>query len=274
MLKGNVTPNQSIEERFQEELDKGNYKPIDKLIELVRNADMHCAPSIERGSPYMDFFEWSPQSPILTFNYDGLAETLARQLGQWRPRDGFGLEVEESLPRSNFHPHKTDHKNFHLPETSSRKILHLHGSLYIMSLQRSSGARYLFDPNTATNPCFFPYLQPAESYGPDIQFPQDRVIVPVPDKAEGLNKPFIRETYARAEAIMANAEDVTAIGYSFNRNDASSYTPLLRRLRGKTVRLVAPDACELTRGLGKIYPEINWRSLPYRFETWAKAGFP
>ncbi len=90
----------SIESRFQAEIEKGNRAPIEKLLDLILEADMSCAPAIKTSSRYSEFFRWSSPSPILTFNYDGLAETIALHLRQWRPRDGFGLEVEESLSQT------------------------------------------------------------------------------------------------------------------------------------------------------------------------------
>ncbi len=230
---------------------------------------MHCAPPLKTDSLYSAFFEWSSQSHILTFNYDGLAETIALKLRQWRPRDGFGLEVEESL-----HPNTPAEHLANLTKISSREILHLHGSLYIMAVTRSGGTKFLFDPHTATVPCFFPFQQPPGAFGPRVVFPHERVIAPVPDKAEGLKEPFIRKTYDRAQSILTYAEEVTAIGYSFNPNDASSYGPLLCRLHGKIVRLVAPDSDALARRLGSCHPEITWISLPYKFQDWVKAGFP
>ncbi len=143
-----------------------------------------------------------------------------------------------------------------------------------MAVTRSGGTKFFFDPHTATVPCFLPFQQPPGAFGPRVVFPHERVIAPVPDKAEGLNEPFIKETYLHADRILTDAKDVTAIGYSFNPNDVSSYGPLLCRLHGKIVKLVAPDADALALRLRESHSEIDWRSLPYKFQDWVRAGFP
>lgn len=257
----------SIESRFQAEIEKGNRAPIEKLLKLILEADMFCAPPMKKDSPYSDFFKWSSPSPILTFNYDGLAETIALDLRQWRPRDGFGLEVVETHGPNTSSAHCSN-----LTTAASREILHLHGSLYI--IPEPYKPKFYFDPHTAAMPCFLPFQEPFVAHGPRVVFPHERVIAPVPDKAEGLKEPFIIKTYARAQSILTDAEEVTAIGYSFNPNDASSYGPLLCWLHGKIVRLVAPDSDALARRLGSCHPEITWISLPYKFQDWVKAGFP
>ena len=77
--------------------------------------------------PYYQLLQKFPHSPILTFNYDGMVELLFHKERKWNLTDGFGVKVDYEQARRSDRT-KTNKK-------SERKILHLHGSLYVYSVE-------------------------------------------------------------------------------------------------------------------------------------------
>jgi hypothetical protein len=224
----------SVEDLFADALAEGNYDPLEKLADRLREADYYIANRIahhQKAGTYRRFFEAFARSSFLTFNYDSLPETVLHNLDLWYPHDGYGVPVATSLA-----PGKE-----HLGERqSSALVLHLHGSLCIATSETEVRQRpgqtmrwlsprdrplFEFDPSSiGVN--FPPYeREPGSDDG------RDRVIAPVPDKSRGLSASFIRATYAKAEAVLQQSEVTVAIGYSFNQHDSASYQPLLCALR-------------------------------------------
>ena len=130
-----------------------------------------------------------------------------------------------------------------LPESSQQRVLHLHGSASVYAsefhIRRDHPERlamiesrpeplFVFDPDNLVEH-FFPLVAPDPT--PGYETPGGRIIAPVPDKAPTLSAPFVRATYGAAADVLAATPLLVAIGYSFNRNDASSYAPLLRTPR-------------------------------------------
>jgi hypothetical protein len=129
---------------------------------------------------------------------------------------------------------------------------------------------FLFDPDLITD-CFFPFVRHPTT---GFRFIWERVIAPIPDKAEGLNDVFIQHVYNQAIRILADAEVVLVIGYSFNLYDRDSYHRLLEATRALRIVLVVPEADILQARLRNEYPNINWYSVPLTFKEWVRRGYP
>src|SRR5207245_10889609 len=121
-------------------------------------------------------------------------------------------------------------------------VLHLHGSFCVYTseyeIRRNPGdaiaslvplerPRYGFDPDSISF-CFAPYRPSMSSTGRVAI--EERVIAPIPDKAQKLNQPFISETYGKACSFVRESGTLVAVGYSFNSYDRSSYQPVLQAL--------------------------------------------
>lgn len=215
-------------------------------------------------------------APILTFNYDSLVEMLLLKLGQWRPEDGYGVRVEAEIP-STLVPERLP---WTLPSQSIRPVLHLHGSLCIYVSQtriqkrpgqpfnmliRKPEPDFIFDPESLGG-CFIPFHGPPPDYS--FRYPSERVVAPVPDKAEGLLGEFVKHVYMRAVEIVRTTQTIVSIGYSFNPYDQGSYNPLLQAARGARVILVVPEAQDLAARLTQQHPEIEWTAVPLTFRDW------
>ncbi len=116
----------SIEELFQEAIDARNTAPLDRLYDLIMEADYYLTPHLSPGGSqennvYLRMLQDFTSAPILTFNYDSLVEILLLKLGHWRPEDGYGIPVlaEPVSPLVT------------LPKSSLRPVLHLHASLCV-----------------------------------------------------------------------------------------------------------------------------------------------
>lgn len=270
----------SIENLFADALACGDYAPLTKLADRLRQADCDLArhlASAEKVNCYQSFFRTFADSNFLTFNYDSLPETLLFRLGRWFPHDGYGVRVVAHV--------RPDGEEF-ADKTSSTLVLHLHGSLCIRTseyearrkpgqdiawLTERSEPRYSFDPSCISGN-FAPFDR---DVGSDDA--ADRIIAPVPDKSYDLEEPFIRDTYTKAVAMVRDSDAVVAIGYSFNAHDRASYQKLLDALcesKARRLLLVSPDAGTVARVIRLGFPDLSIEPCEATFKQWVAASFP
>jgi hypothetical protein len=194
-------PGQSIEELFDEALAKSDYEPVRKLSEKLFEADSYIAQRLasENGANcYRTYFEFFEDSHFLTLNYDSLVETFLYRLGRWYPHDGYGVPVQVVYARGT--PNQDD-------KTSPQRVLHLHGSLCIRTIDyelHPQSTPGMCELTLRSEPLFL--VDPSSiagnfrGYGrkPGFDPPQDQIIAPIPDKAEGLKGEFVKATYETA----------------------------------------------------------------------------
>lgn len=279
----NVPEKESVEDLFADAIDKEDYEPVRKLADYLRRADSEIAKSLAKspesdqkpdaGNAYQKFFRAFPDGNFLTFNYDSLPETLLFRMGYWRPEDGYGVDVAVNIA-----PHLTEFST----GISRAKVLHLHGCLCIrteeFALRREPGGAmsklterekplYQFDPASIVNN-FSPF-----DGSPGFDLVEERIIAPVPDKAEGLNEKFIRAVYKSAGSTLEASKTVVAIGYSFNAHDRASYQPLLdsiRRPPGRQLVLVDPEAKQVVERLRTEFPGLVVDPVELKFKQSVK----
>jgi hypothetical protein len=278
-----LPPGKSVEDLFQDCIGRGDWKPLDALREVLMEADYSITPHLKRGGShdnnvYLRFLRDFPAAPLLTFNYDSLPEILLLAEGSWCPIDGYGVPVQAQQ--------KKIRRGSPPVGKSRRPVLHLHGSLCVYAatfyidgqpelgsamLQFDRKPEFLFDPDGLGN-CFSPF----ERNAPGVTYirPPDRVIAPIPNKAEGLKGEFIIEMYRRAEEFLSTAIQIIVIGYSFNQNDRASYAPLLAAIANKPVLLIAPNADSLIERLLHEHRNAGWDAQNMSFKEWVNSGYP
>lgn len=278
-----LPPEKSIEDMFQDSIDRHDPKPFNALCDILMEADYYITRRLKQdgshsNNVYTKFLEDFPESPLLTYNYDSLLEVLLLANRTWCPIDGYGVPVEafQGTIRHGKPPVKK----------SLRPVLHLHGSLCVYAvtfyiekshdsgpnmMQFDRDPRFLFSPEEIGN-CFFPFEKVPP--GPGYELTPERVIAPIPDKAKRLKGAFITAVYDRAVSELKKANQIIAIGYSFNTHDRSSYEELLGSFHGKEVLLVGPDAIELDKRLASEYPNIEWQAEPKSFKDWVINDYP
>jgi hypothetical protein len=277
-----IPADKSIEEQFSDALQAGNYEPLGKLLDSLMEADYYLASQLSAQGQlncYREFFDAFVGSNFLTFNYDSLPEIFLYRVGNWFPHDGYGVPVNVELA-------------FGAPEFGDRKsasvVLHLHGSSCIYTSESEirrrhgeafdlliprEGARFFFDPLSISQ-CF-PHYRRASSNTGHVRI-EDRVIAPVPNKAQGLKETFISESYGRALPLVRNSGTVVAVGYSFNRHDSASYDPILQTLSETNTRrlvIVSPDANRLAVRIGAEYRRIRVEPIEKTLKSWAMNSF-
>ncbi len=135
--------------------------------------------------------------------------------------------------------------------------------------------KFMFDSHSLRD-LFSPYIR-AEGglgYNPDLT---ERVIAPVPAKAEGLREEFLMGVRSKALELLRSHPIVISIGYSFSPSDGSSYKDLLEELsvhERPRVVLVVPEAAELACRLEKEFPRIVWDPQGLTFAEWGERGYP
>lgn len=273
----------SIEDLFQDCVENRDRKPLENLYKLLMEADYYITPHLRSGrnnsdNIYMKFLRDFSKSPLLTFNYDSLPEILLLSDSSWCPLDGYGVQMQAHTRKIR--------RGSQPKEVSRRPVLHLHGSLcvypstfYISKqpegtanlLKFDSPPQFIFDPDAIGN-LFFPF----ERIPPGVTYTHvsDRVIAPVPNKAEGLNDAFINAVYDRAISFLKEADQIISIGYSFNEHDSVSYGPLLTSVSNKNFLIVAPDAESSIERLSEEYPDIQWSKKQMTFKEWVNNEYP
>lgn len=272
----------SIEDLFREALERNDYRPLNKLSDRLMEADYRLATGLSSSDEtncYRDFFQQFAESNFITFNYDSLPEILLHREKRWYPHDGYGVpvEVEPALGVKG-----TGNQD------STSLVLHLHGSLCVYSvsheikrdtgdaiswLRRLGSPRYRFDPDSISH-CFPLYGRAMSSTG---RIPvEERVIAPVPNKAQHLKEPFISTTYNRACSLVRDSGTLAAIGYSFNRHDSASFGPILQALSESVDRklvVVSPNASNLVEDISRAYNSLQITPVGKTFKAWAEDSF-
>jgi hypothetical protein len=277
-----LPPNKSVEDIFQDSIESGNRKPLETLYKWLMELDYYIVPHLKRGGSHEDnaytkFLGKFRKSPLLTFNYDSLPELLLLAEQHWCPMDGYGVDVQASTRKIRVGNQPV--------KTSLRPILHLHGSLCVYPVtydfEKHPGSdtswmvdcppKFIFDPD-ALGELFRPFerIQPGVTYA-NVH---ERVIAPIPDKAEELEGKFIKAVYGKAIEFLSAASQIICVGYSFNQHDQHSYASLLQAASGKSVLVVAPDSESSVARLADEYPEVEWSHQPMTFAQWVSADFP
>lgn len=275
----------NVERRIGEELEAGNYRPIDRMCAELSKADHYLAPPLvgwpANPNAYSKFFAEFPGSSFATYNYDAFVEFALFRAGRWFPHDGYGVKVATELGYTAVPYEK---------RASTCLVLHLHGTLMVYSydhlfgqadghrvqwLEQLDASRFAFDPYSLTS-AFYPFERGMAglSYNPDVK---DRIVAPVPDKAKGLKAEFIQSVTRRAEEMVAQTGAIIAIGYAFAESDSASYSGLLDALsttRSSSVLVVTPDATSIVDRLRPQYPKIHWAGEDRGFAAWVNSGYP
>jgi hypothetical protein len=279
--------NKSIEDLFQKSIDAGEKRPLGTLYNYLMELDYYIiypiTPHIRLGgkhynNAYIRFLRDFQKASLITFNYDSIPEILLCFERLWSPRDGYGVPVQARERRIRKGPPPI--------RNSPRTVLHLHGSLCVyiedFSIEKQPGSwypilqecepKFLFDPDKLEQ-CFSPFLRILPSIT-SYTHPFNRIIAPIPNKAEGLKNEFIKAVYDKAIEILNNANQIVVIGYSFNPYDNESYNNLLVTMANKAVLLIAPDAIMLKERLAQEYPKIEWEAQSMRFKEWVDNDYP
>lgn len=268
----------SIESLFAEALERRDFVPLRILSEELCRADYYlarklCADATQNA--YRTFFERFRDCDFLTFNYDSLPETILFHLGAWNPEDGYGMPVQ--APRAW-------HAEDYAVEPSKARVLHLHGSLCVKTsefefkqpergrmalLVPRERPLFTFDPGTIS------HNFPRYAREPGTIDVEDRVIAPIPNKAEGLNAAFVQETYRQARSLVRHADILVAVGYRFGPHDHTSFDPVLETLsngESRSLVIVSPDARTITERIQAAFPMLVVRPIPTTFTQWVDSG--
>jgi hypothetical protein len=277
-----IPKGKSIEDLFADAESHGNNLPMQRLSDVLMDADHYLAHGLASASKlncYSDFLDRYAGSHFLTFNYDSLLEILLFQRKEWFPDDGYGVTVQTELTFGNSLP--VDRK-------SASKVLHLHGSLLLnfsefnieddpsdgmALLNISAPTRFMFDPYCLANE-FAPFERVRT--GLFYQPTSCRVIAPVPNKGSLLVQKFSQAIYEKAGNLINNSEKLVSIGYSFSDHDRASYDPLLHAL-GETPNrrliLISPDASQSAKRITTLHPRLEVRAINKTFKEWSAAEY-
>ena len=274
---GNIPPGKSVEVLFAEAIAANSDEPMDRLSNFLMKADGYIARRLahsEKPNCYRGFFEAFQDCQFLTFNYDSLVETFLFQMGRWFPHDGFGVNADVQRPWDFKGPPGT--------AISTLTVLHLHGSLCVYAtefeitadrqLVQRERPYFTFDPSEMSGK----FTSYERKVGWGYRHPHERVIAPVPSKAEGLTEVFIKEVYAKAEGLVCSSGNLVAIGYSFNEHDRESWVRILSALSASShpkLLLVSPESESVAERLRPAFPRIEIGSAKQTLKKWIDGAF-
>ncbi|MGD0547669.1 MAG: hypothetical protein ABR991_07545 [Terracidiphilus sp.] len=253
-----IPQGKSIEDLFADAENRGDNLPMERLSDVLMNADHYLAGELAGASTlncYSDFIGRFAGSHFLTFNYDSLLEILLFQRKEWFPDDGYGVSVQTELSIGNSLP--VDRK-------SVSNVLAL--------LNISAPTRFMFDPDCLTND-FSPYAR--FHSGLSYMKTHCRVIAPVPNKGSLLVQKFSQAIYEKACGLIGDSDKLVSIGYSFNDHDRASFDPLLHALSqtpNRQLVLISPDARESAKRITNFHPRLTVRAINKTFNEWLSAG--
>jgi len=272
-----------VEELLAAALDQRDFAPLERLCSSLLKADYYLAPRLlgrnANPNPYAQFLTRFPNSHFLTFNYDAFLEYGLFVREAWEPGSGFGIPVAYDLGFTAA-PYRPAETRVH--------VIHLHGSLMVytrdftVSRPDDAGTRWLemqdppdfmFDPYSLGN-LFYPLsrVEGQMGYSPRIH---ERVIAPVPEKANELKGAFVQGSRQKALDLLGQHSCLVSIGYAWNPSDQGTYRALLSSVPdGGRVVIVSPDADSLVDRLCRDYPSLTWSPHSVGFSEWSRAGFP
>lgn len=274
----------TIEHLFQEALDAGRQEPVEKLCDLLIEADYYLGRDLTFGelantNRYRQFLEFFGRSHFLTFNYDSLIEILLLRLGRWYPHDGYGVAVEVG-PSPGV-------RTTEMARTSRNLVLHLHGTLCVYAVEREFKPKegssilwmadveppgFIFDPDTLG-----PRFAPFERVPPTLLWRRipERLIAPIPDKSPRLASAFVSRMYNRATELIRSSRVLVSVGYQFAELDRTSFDPLLAAAESGRTQLVvvSPEANDICNRITSRY-SISTNPVPGTFAWWVDSGCP
>lgn len=201
---------------------------------------------------------------VLTFNYDRLFELAFRR------------HFKESSPPSLVHEGNVLNSGLNRSPCNQVEILpdrfcflKLHGSAgwwvhrWIGTKGVTECRQYRVDPledepNRTTETTFFPEHSPYK-WEPLLTFPHEKQRDLSPDPRDFLTIPYSKKVWEHAAEVLASAETITIIGYSFAPIDRDFVVKNLLHKATSCERIVLwnPEAENICQGLGEDYPELE-----------------
>jgi hypothetical protein len=179
---------------------------------------------------------------VISFNWDTLLDEQMAATGAWHYEDGYGFRFGKVVYE---HGEGDDTASV---ARSSNLLLKPHGSLdWYRSTQVGGGALYAFIPITELRGNLIPNLDNYR-YHNDEQF--ETAIVP-----PGRKQRHFTAVWKRIEEVLSQADEIVAIGFSFNANDEY----IKREFEGMrfrddlTIGLVDPNADDLKSTYADVF---------------------
>ena len=183
-------------------------------------------------------------------------------------------------------PVRTTRKNSAPEPGTTTKIVHLHGSFSIRTvewaIERDSTTSiamiqplktpvFDFVPGSLSHTFVFYDEPPVDVAGMDQDI--ERIIAPIPDKTSDVTRAFIQQSYAIATSLIEASERVVSIGYSFSPTDYTSYSPLLDGIGKRQFVVVTPEAERISTRLRHDHG-VSPYPVSCTFGQWCDTGCP
>lgn len=235
--------------------DELNFRRLVRIVcDVLR--DVHESPrSAEVEAWFQSFFKISAREgkPIISFNYDLIAEKFLTKTNLWWPHDGYGVRMDEIGRRDN----PDQQLAFGGGSPSKLALFKLHGSINWGSrnfpysdgnspievgfeIQGQRAPRPVIDIETADETI----------YGADAEW-DPFIVPPVAIKSSYLAKGFMENVWYQAQDAMSKATRIFLIGYSCPQTDTHVDAVMREALFGgntsKKLYVVNPNANDFTK---------------------------
>ena len=142
---------------------------------------------------------------IISFNWDILFEEAMITTGKWTPQDGYGISFNDIIYKN-----EKDKAQGILPEVNSKNlVLKPHGSINWYSKDEQMNTQILFiqlNPNLRSGNFGLLGRYEKKDYSSSITPP-------------GIKREFFPEVWDKMKRLLEEADEIVAIGFSFNDND-------------------------------------------------------
>jgi len=142
---------------------------------------------------------------IISFNWDILFEEAMMTTGKWIPKDGYGIIFNDIIYKN-----EKDKAHGNLPEVKSKNlVLKPHGSINWYSKEEQMNTQILFiqlNPNLRSGNFGLLERYEKKDYSSSITPP-------------GIKRKSFPEVWDKMKKLLERADEIIAIGFSFNDND-------------------------------------------------------
>jgi hypothetical protein len=251
----------------------------DELVELIVHSlsEASEAPplSAEIKDAYNKFAKHlvTTESTVITFNYDLLLENLLIEIDNWQPYYGYGANIPPAYKAMPTPPHTFLHQELR-EDTDMRwrkvTLLKMHGSInWGIPTITSDKSEDIFQLPSKGGVSMADFALETEFGAPFAMYFKPVIVPPVLDKSSWLQNRSFRVIWNMAMQSIAQAEDITFLGYSLPTTDFMAEFMFRQGVNlitaERKITVVAPKAStELKKRYEDVFGSVGVTSLSFK----------
>jgi hypothetical protein len=196
---------------------------------------------------------------VISFNWDILFDEAMVYTDQWDCQSGYGLKFQKVLSKSG--------DAITQMNQSRNLILKPHGSInwYHKSLFDDGHLYVLLQVKRRLRGGTIGYLRNAEKIGEDLF--RSYIVPP------GKKRKYFPEVWQKIKEVLENADEIVAMGFSFNQNDPHVREEFsgLSFKKDLSVRIVNPSSGQLIQTYKEVFKTSNVEKIANSFDEFCQS---